>query len=404
VDDSQQISAQLGDRPKASARRLVVWVLLAMSLLALWMLGRPLLVSPKLLAADDFVLFWAAGRVFLQGGDPYDPTELTPVYHVAGRTTFAEGAFTIMWNPPWILPGLALFGALPYPEARLLWLLANLAMVLASAYWAWRTYGGAPHKVWGVGLAALTFVPALQALQAGQLGPIILALTVGFVALAERRRVFWAGAVVALLSIKPQLVLLVGLVALFWMLRRRNLLAVAGGVCALLVTSGVALAINPSVFRHFLNAVAAYPPVEWATPTVGGVLRALTGGRHFWLQAAPLVAGATWAGLYWVRRRQGWTWSAHLPLLLLVSMLTAPYGWAYDMVLLVIPVVAIAAGALARPWTRRMTWICAGYLAIDLTMLVLHIVVKNSFWFFWVAPALLIWYLNSRQSNSPPIP
>jgi len=384
------------------AYRVTLWVLLVLCLVALFAIGRSAFSGSKLLKADDFVQYWAAGRVFLAGGDPYDPAQLRPLQHAAGRTNYIDGAPTIVWNPPWLLPGLALFGALPYPEARLAWFLLHLALILACLIWAWRAYSGPHNRAWAAWLVGLTFVPTLQALQVGQLGPVILALTVGLTVHAECQNAFWTGAILALLSIKPQLALPLGTIGLLWIAKQRSLAAIAGGACALLVASGLAVAINHPIFGAYIRAVTSYPPVEWATPTLGGVLRALTGVERFWLQFAPALIGMAWAIAHWARRRDTWEWSQELPLLLLVSMVTAPYAWGYDMVLLVVPLVQIAAQLASQPPSAR-TWRLAGaYLSLNLAALAVHLLLRNSFWFFWLPPALLAWYLWARKAISAP--
>ena len=67
----------------------------------------------------DFVEYWAAGRLNLEGHNPYDPDAVHELEKAAGR---AEPG-VLMWNPPWSLPFVMPFGLLEVHTAHLLWLL-----------------------------------------------------------------------------------------------------------------------------------------------------------------------------------------------------------------------------------------------------------------------------------------
>ena len=63
----------------------------------------------------------------------------------------------------------------------------------------------------------------------------------------------------------------------------------------------------------------------------------------FWLQLAPAVVGVAFLTVHWRRYRDTWHWAEQMPLLVTLSVLTTPYGWTFDQVLLVVPIVALAA-------------------------------------------------------------
>jgi hypothetical protein len=69
-------------------------------------------------------------------------------------------------------------------------------------------------------------------------------------------------------------------------------------------------------------------------PAFSGMMRALFFRRFFWVQFVPLALGFAWsAGYYW-HNRQEWNWRAHGPAILVVSLLTTPYAWMTDEVVL----------------------------------------------------------------------
>src|SRR5438477_8868221 len=68
----------------------------------------------------DFVEYWAAGRLTLQGENPYDIERMEQMQREAGRSD--EGI--LMWNPPWTLPLVLPLGLLDVRTAHLVWLCA----------------------------------------------------------------------------------------------------------------------------------------------------------------------------------------------------------------------------------------------------------------------------------------
>ena len=66
-----------------------VLTLAAFILLAIVIAGqlRQFLDDPKIWPPDDFVEYWAAAKITLAGGNPYDPDLLLPLERFAGRAT-----------------------------------------------------------------------------------------------------------------------------------------------------------------------------------------------------------------------------------------------------------------------------------------------------------------------------
>ncbi len=364
-----------------------------------------MLTSPRILATDDFVQYWAAGRVVLQGANPYDPAALSQWQAASGRTSYEANAPTIAWNPPWILPFLMPLGAIPYPWARIVWFCLSLAGLVISVRVLWRTYGG-EQDFEPLALAlVLAFPPTLSALRVGQLGPLLLAVLMGLLLAGIRGRWAVAGACAALLTIKPQLFHMLIVALILWAITERSLSLVIGGAVALLSALGVAAAVDPGVLGQYLTAVTTYPPDAWATPTVGGLLRLLLGVDRFWLQFLPSVLGNLWLCWYWWRRRDSWSWVKQVPILTLVGLLTAPYLWSYDLVLLAVPLVPALARLLQGKSVRSFLVSGPGlsYIILVVAMFVQGQFVRNDFWSLWFVPAFVLWYWVAESRSVTPV-
>jgi hypothetical protein len=153
--------------------------------------------------------------------------------------------------------------------------------------------------------------------------------------------------------------------------------------------------------------MANRPPAQWLSPTFGTVLRLVFGAEYFRLQFVPVALGLAWFAWHRWRNRRDWDWLEELPLVLLVSFATAPYGaWPFDMVLL-LPA-AFALGLRSRAaWEARPGWspgsprfTLAALAAINLACLAMNLARSGSFLFLWVAPAVLLAYsLHSWQEK-----
>ena len=144
-----------------------------------------LLADPSFFPPDDFVEYYAAGRLNAFGQNPYDGNLLLDLERKAGRDTDEP---VMMWNPPWTLTLAMPVGLIEPSSARvaqLFWLAVSLVLVIGCSDRLWMEYGGSASKRWVSWILALTFMPTLFVLQAGQIGPFILLGITGFL-VAER--------------------------------------------------------------------------------------------------------------------------------------------------------------------------------------------------------------------------
>jgi hypothetical protein len=352
---------------------------------------RGLLADPALLPPDDFVEYWAAGRLNLQGQNPYSAELLLPLEQSAGRDTDEA---VMMWNPPWTLPLVMPLGAQPAREGQLVWLVIHFGLVLAGAHILWRRLGGPSHNVWLAWALALTFLPVFFALRAGQITPLVFFGVVVFAELKSRNLPFWAGAVGGvLMAVKPHLLLFVWIGIALHALATRRWNTILGGVFGGVVATAVALAFNPLVFQQYIHAYQTNPPVQWMSLTVGTLLRLAFGSHHFWFNFIPPALGMVWFFLRYWPHRQTFRVEDHLPTLVLASFLLAPYGaWHFDLVLLLVPILHRAATlAQAGSITQSRTALAFYFVAL-VGMLAVNVAGITSIWFAWVAPLVCVAY------------
>src|SRR5262245_20776559 len=203
-------------RPTPVLRHILMGVILAAALGAIGWKAQGLLDDPSILPPDDFVEYWAAGRLNAHGQNPYDGSLLLPLEQAAGRDTQDP---VMMWNPPWTLSIAMPLGLLKARVAQLLWLAAGLILIVGCADRIWTLYDGSPERRWVAWLVSLSFAPTLFVLNAGQIAPFILLGITGFLACERAGRYVVAGAFAALLAIKPHLVYLFWPAVAVWAIR-----------------------------------------------------------------------------------------------------------------------------------------------------------------------------------------
>jgi len=377
------------------SRKRLIGLGLVLALLLLGYESFRLVANPARVPVDDFVEYWAAGRLNLSGDNPYAADQLLALQQEVG---WQESSALVMWNPPWTFPLLMPFAMPAYPVGRFLWLIANSAVIFLCADRVWRHYGGEARRRWIAWIIGFTFMPALSALSSGQISAFMLLGIVGFLHYVRRGRWWEAGAATVLVAIKPQFLYLFWIALLVWVFAHRRWTVLLGAGMAGLAALALAMAINPAVLGQYLGAAAGEPPLYWVTPTLGAALRLIFGPERHWLQFAPMIVGVTWFILYWHRHRGQWQWDDALPLLLLVCVVTTSYGWEFDQVVLLVPVLYMVNRLL-----RRREPVIAGlalgyYLVVEMVAFYLKLRPVNEFWFVWLAPAFLFgFWLVSRE-------
>ena len=372
-----------------NSRSLLSLVALLVLLIALVPLLQRL--TNTFLPPDDFVEYWAAGRLNSHGENPYDPDKLLPLERSAGRDTDEA---VMMWNPPWTLAFVMPFGSLDSRIAQLLWLFLNFIFIALGADLLWRVYDGPAQLRWCAWLLAFTFLPTFFVLGAGQIGAWVMAGAILFLFFLRQGWSMLAGAATVLLAIKPHLAYLFWIVLLVWGIRRDRKMLL-GALLSFAAATALALTFNPNVLTQYWTAMTERPPSQWQSPTLGTLLRMVEGQAHFGLQFIPTLLGLGW--LLWhyrTERDREFKMHEQMPLLLAVSFVTASYGaWPYDLVLLLPVVIHCSVFLVQNAERRRIVEAIAFWVAFNGAAICMNLAKCKSFWFIWMAPTLLIGYL-----------
>ena len=76
-----------------------------------------------------------------------------------------------------------------------------------------------------------------------------------------------------------------------------------------------------------------------------------------------------------------------------VSLLTTPWCWVFDEVILLIPLIQVAAVFEQSPWTRRHSLAVAGYVVTGGAILAMNVTDARAFAYIWTMPVFFALYL-----------
>ncbi|MBN1919763.1 MAG: DUF2029 domain-containing protein [Anaerolineae bacterium] len=314
---------------------------------------------------DDFLVYWSAARLLATSENPYDPVALQALQEqtFSGRDQIPGLAFA-SWNPPWLLLLLLPLSLLSFVFAARLLFLINLGLIALVVWRTWRwlmTSNEAESPGLFMALILAMFFPgSLMTLAIGQISALVLlSLLLGFWLLAQRRDVL-AGVCFFFSTIKPQLAYFALLAVGIWILRERRWRVVAGGAVSFALTVAVFTFFRPTWLSDYLGLVGGHVFTQYTTSTVGGVLHAWCGttvGRYASVLLLPLVP--------WVLRladERGWLTAMNVSLLLSIPL--APYGFGFDLIVLVPVVVQLTAWLWLRCLTPMRIWIVLAGLLV----------------------------------------
>ena len=327
--------------------------------------------------ANDFVEYWSAGKLFVHGANPYSGPLILALEKSRG---FTPDAPLIMLNPPWALPMVAPLGFLPALGALVLWIVAGAGCILASLFLI-----DIPAKNHTL---AFLFAPVLGCFAMEQSSPFLL-LGLSLFLRFHKSRPFLAGAALLLMAIKPHLFMIFWVILLADCLYRRRFAILAGFASSLAGVSMLVTLVRPHVWQDYFALVRESTLDQNSYPTLPSLLRATINVNLAWIATIPLCLAIVWGIAYYWRRRSSWDWKREGMLVMIVAVLTSPYCWISDEVILLPSVVF----GLTPPPRRYSAEILAainfaGVAGICITIRSLA----------WLPLAFFLWYLYATWS------
>lgn len=339
----------------------------------------------------DYTEYWAVGHQLVHRGNPYDAASILLILQAAGSKA-TEHTHMILRNPPSALFITLPLGFVSVTTGAVVWSLALIAALMASIRMLWIMHDRPEDRLHLIGYM---FPPVLACLLAGQLG-IFLLLGVTLFIYFQKSKPYLAGTALMLCALKPHLFMPFGMALIVWMGVRKDYRVLIGAGAAVLASTGLILCLDPAVFLHYAHGEKGENIQALFIPCMSVLFRVVLHRSAVWLQFLPMFVGCVWAIWYFSTRRARWSWLDHGPLLLLVSVLVAPYAWFTDESIL-LPAILAGLYRASNAGRSLLTFGCiAGVALIE----VLAGVPLPSGFYMWTAPAWLAWYLYAVRTTS----
>jgi|WetSurMetagenome_2_1015567.scaffolds.fasta_scaffold154080_1 hypothetical protein len=339
-------------------------------------------LSDKNAAGRDFIEYWASAQLLVHGANPYDPAAILRIERTVGLDRDEP---KVTPSPPLILLLALPLGFVSAKTGLILWLLALLACLMASILLLWHLNGCPPSGYHWIGIA---FAPALASMMAGQISIFLLLALVLFL-YWNRSRPWLTGAVLLPCALKPHLFLPFAMALLLWVISRKAYRILAGFAAALAVSYALTLYLDHNVWAEYVQLSHSMRVLSVFIPTLSESFRFLVNRDTVWLQFVPAAVACVWAIWYFWTRRDRWNWMDQGMLVLLVSVVCAPYAFFYDEAVL-LPAVLVS---VYRADSLRHSLLPFALIAGAALFEVMAAIQLTSSFYLWTAPAWLAWYL-----------
>jgi len=328
--------------PSAKTARMAAFAMLGIYLLihaATLMASENFVTPDKSVVGGDFVVFWTAGKTLFADGAValYQPGAL----NARLDALFPErGGFALYWlYPPTVYFLVAPLAALPYLPALWAWMAGTTAMFAAAMFSLWR----AKLPL----LIALTSAAAFQGWITGQTSFVTAALLVLAAGFADRRPLL-AGIAAGLLTIKPQLGLLIPIAfaaAGCW--RAFGAAAVTSvalaGVSFLMFGAESWVAFFESAAAHSARmSEAIFPYYKLVSPF----------GFAMTLGAPAAFASVALAAFVFFIWRRTTSWELRLIALAAAAPLATPYAFYYEAPMFIAALMILAKCGIESGWLK----------------------------------------------------
>jgi hypothetical protein len=334
----------------------------------------------------DFRGYYAAARAVLAGEDPYDYRVVSAVLlEVTG-----EMGNNPYYYPPWFCLMMIPLALLPYSIARMAWIALNLVFYWIGAQIAldvlgWKLCG---WRRWLVMLSG-AYLFFWLSIRSEQVGTFLFLMSVLSLWAYQRDKPWLAGAALALLVTKPNVVWLTALFfGLFYLRRQRRAAWWALGVLVALLA--ISTLILPGWYRHFTEpgfGAGLTQELDGPDRVKSGRLNTVlsdwlrtwqirTDGVVYWAAWSLLAAGsAVVLWLAWCRVED----EAYLMSLVGgVGLLLTFYALQYDYPPLLLALFWIyRAWSRAPPWRR---WVSAACLALAFSVPLWEHPIYDGYW------------------------
>jgi len=357
---------------------------------------------------SDFFVSWLGAYVVRIGQSPYQVAAWTAAY-----TTFHADWFsaTSYWYPPHLALLVAPLTLLAFNQAYGLWMVLLQIAILTSLLLlmsSWKI-ASAKRYLLPLMLGLAVFRPTLLSVRTGQLGGMLLLAVALAIWCWEHDRWFLGGVFIAFLAFKTTFSVPILLLVTLWLLASRRWQALLGLTLMALALTVIDLPyLGQWLTALSTNDVGLLSISVGISPTIWGVAHTVCGLNQ---PCATILGGlgtillAGGLAIVLCRQRRQLRPLTALSLIIPVGLLIVPYLWAYDQILLVVPITYI----VQRLIERRAPFMVSAlfFFAVSILAILLLMLANTLQADVWSATlsalifGLVIWLMRFTPSERP---
>ena len=339
--------------------------------------------------AQDFAAYWQAGYMILSKQDIYQSQTWIAEREALGTALHSEPTFQ------YPLPFAVLIsplGALPIDVAYMFWIFITQLIVLFSVASLLGSYSEYSANllliaVAGVYLFRATYITIFS----GQILSIILLAIVLAIYLLQRRKQFVVGALLSILAFKPSLGLPILLLVGIWFLFSKRWYSLLGLIAGGLILFLIGAFVNPHwVIDYISIGASSFDKYYGMQATLWGMTGYfLKKDWSIWVNIG-VVSFTLLISVYFLWKHR----SINEPLfifafILPVALLTAPYSWAHDHFLLIIPIMYVFMNLvnLSGKWAGGI--FLSGIVVLATGLVAIAYVIKLDVWSILIPSGVL---------------
>ncbi len=199
---------------------------------------------------QDFCVYYAAARILLERGNPYDYAQIARVLLEVTSRIENNGFYYPLWFGWFITP----FSLLPFQTARAAWMIFNWAMWLIGLIRLQQLLEF-PRMGWRASLTNLlaTFIFAWTTWKFEQIGIVLFVIMVEILFTYKKQQWNRMGIFLGLALIKPNVMLLPVVALLLWLIRNRDWRPVATMALLLVGLVAITIVLTPNWYQPLLQ-------------------------------------------------------------------------------------------------------------------------------------------------------
>lgn len=293
------------------------------------------------LGSKDVLQYRSAAILFLKGLNPYDKKLISDVQQKTWQGE-PRNRPIIFYTPPMLLSFVFPMGLISFKLSVYLWLSIMFTFSLESCVLCYNLFGSLKKETltvkFGLAFFFLTFFPFYTSFYFGQLSPLLLfGLVLSLVCFEHGNREivnnFLGGLCLSVTFLKPHLLYLFYFYIFILSIRGKKWKTLMGMMFGIIILLVFPVLYNPKIITYFFHSTQS-PPVYWKSPTLGSFFQGMFQKHSVILRFIPTIIAGSLLTLFMFLSKRNFSKITVIYYLIPLSLLTTPYCWVYDQMLI----------------------------------------------------------------------